>query len=957
MDHYENKKLRAALDRSREPAGHTAHRFTEEIDFACRLADTLDRDKGRWAKLIADARRLVADAAAGGEPARVEKAVGQAEELLAPIGKVAKTYTIHCVGHAHIDMNWQWSWPETVSTTIDTFTTILKLMDEFPGLRFTQSQASVYQILIDHAPDLLEAIRRRVEEGRWEIVAAQWVEGDKNLASGESLARHLLYTRRFMREQFNLSPEELPIDWEPDTFGHAVTIPSIVSRGAVSRYYLCRGGHFDKPPVFWWKGPDGRRVLVFHEITWYGGPIVPQATDPALQFCKQTGLKDWMYVYGVGDHGGGPTRRDIRRVLDMDTWPIFPNFRFGVAGDYFNLLEAHGDRWEELDCELNFEFPGCYTSQSAIKKANRYGEHLCEQAETAATLAYRTLGHEYPAAALRRAWIDTIFGHFHDILPGSGLRETREHHAGLFQNTVATTGAVKTRALRGLAAEVNTDLAATTVAPDGAAENTRETVGSGMGRGVELGTPSHVAHVDGPPCAFVVFNPTAWPREEVVPVTLWDVPDAAPLIARGPDKALIAIQQVGKGHYWSHQYVDLLVPVRVPPLGYAAHVVEQGEAPPAARELRHIGAAHETWGFRAGPLGLENEFLAVEFDAGSGGIRSLVDKQSGRQLADPDNPMALLEYVIERPRSMTAWVIGDVGRRTCPVAMQSFGPENNGPCEASMIGKLRIDDSSLTVRFVLRAGQPWLGIEVAGTWLQRGGREIGTPALRMMFPMALSEARATYEAPFGAIHRDQTAGEEVPSLRFADVTGRVPGSQARAGCTLLNDCKYGHSLDGSTLRLSLIRSSYDPDPLPEIGEHKIKMALSPHGKAPADADLIRLGAAFNHPLQVVATDVHAGRLPSASPAAACRAPGVILSAIKKAEDDDAVIFRLFETAGKDTAAQVTLDASLLGEAATAVEVDLLERDLPASTAKTTAGGFRVSLPAHGIASVKVTFTE
>ena len=165
-----------------------------------------------------------------------------AESLLAPLGAAAKSYTIYCAGHAHIDMNWMWSWPETVGVTIDSFTTVLRLMEEFPQFIFGQSQASVYRIVEEHRPDMLERIAARVREGRWEVTASHWVEGDKNIASGESLCRHLLYTRRYMQELFGLTPEDVQIDWSPDTFGHAHTVPSYLARGGVRYYYHHRPG-------------------------------------------------------------------------------------------------------------------------------------------------------------------------------------------------------------------------------------------------------------------------------------------------------------------------------------------------------------------------------------------------------------------------------------------------------------------------------------------------------------------------------------------------------------------------------------------------------------------------------------------------------------------------------------------------------------------------------------------
>ena len=186
-----------------------------------------------------------------------------------------------------------WPWPETVAVTNDTFTTVLKLMDEFPDFRFTQSQASVYALTKKYNPELFEQIRKRVAERRWEVAAVHWVEGDKNLASGEALAHHLLYTRQFVKEHFGLEPEDSAIDWEPDTFGHAETMPAIVARAGVRHYYMCRGGSFEKPPVFQWEAPDGSRVLVNYETAWYLNRIGPHLAKTVIEFSKQTGLKDW----------------------------------------------------------------------------------------------------------------------------------------------------------------------------------------------------------------------------------------------------------------------------------------------------------------------------------------------------------------------------------------------------------------------------------------------------------------------------------------------------------------------------------------------------------------------------------------------------------------------------------------------------------------------------------------
>lgn len=966
------EQLKCDLTNITAAAGHPVERFLAEIELAEGL-DKLQKPRiARWSRLIDRAWKIVGEAASSGKAANLEKAVRHVEEILSPIGKAAKKYTIHCVGHAHIDMNWMWSWPETVALTNDTFITVLKLMEEFPDFCFTQSQGSVYEIVREHNPELFEKIKQRVAEGRWEIAAAQWVEGDKNLASGESIARHLLYTRRYMKEHFDLEPEDIPLDWEPDTFGHAHSIATIVSRGAVTRYYMCRGGQDDKPPVFWWQGPDGSRILVNLERTWYNDHIGPHNIKGLLSFHEKSGLKDWMLVYGVGDHGGGPTRRDLKMCREMDSWPIFPNLRFSTANKYYEILEAHGEQLPVLDRELNFEFTGCYTSQSRIKKANRLGENAVEQAESAAALAYLALGRSYPGDKLRQAWIDTIFGHFHDILPGSGVAATREYYSGLFQKTAATTGMITTQSLRALAATVDTSFASDACCVP------QHAFTAGVGRGTYFGGISSAGDADAPCRSFVVFNPTAWDRDEVVQFSVWDSGagdiQTKRFVVRTPDNREIPAQRLGRGDYWGHKYVDLSVPVSVAAMGYSTFAVqESGTAVEASEATVGYDAFVEQetdGGVRSkkkerlicasyvGDWAMENDFLAVEFDSTTGGIIKLVDKTTGRNLVSSDTPAGLLEYILEQPGNMSAWVLREPEKRIYPLEVHSFKPKMNGPHAASFEAGFKLNDSTISVEYILKAGQPQLEIAIKTNWLERGGPDIGTPTLRMQFPLALTDARGRYEIPFGSIERDLNAGQEVPALRWADITGKLSGSNATAGCALLNDCKYGYSLDGSTLRVTLIRSSYDPDPLPEMGEHEMRLALVPHGKKLRTDELIRLGSGFNLPLLTISTDIHRGDLPAISgDVVTSKPPNVLVTAIKKAEDEDAVIVRLLETAGKDTTVNIMLDARFMGKVAETVEVDLIERPIAESTARAVNGGISVKVPAAGIASVKVTFAR
>jgi len=939
-------RLRETRQRASHEAQHWLERFLAQAAFAEALCRLHKRRAPAWRKLLARASQQV-DAALGKGVAPLTSAVAAAEQTLSPIATVAKSYTIYCVGHAHIDMNWMWSWPETVATTHDTFGTVLRLMDEYPEFHYSQSQASVYAIVERHNPEMLRRIRARVRQGRWEVTASHWVEGDKNLVSGEALCRHLLYTRRYMQRLFGLTPEDIVIDWSPDTFGHAATIPSYLVRGGVRRYYCCRPGDAATRPVaFRWRAPDRSEVLVFRDPTWYNGKATPEMTSALVAFCEATGLRSWMHVYGIGDHGGGPTRRDIERILDMDAWPVFPNVTMSSTRPFYEELEKARAKLPVLQEELNFEFTGCYTSQSLIKKDNRFAESQLCDAEVAAALAWAALGRPYPGDALREAWQKTLFSHFHDILPGSGVHDTRTYTHGLFQEIAAASGMAETEALRALAGRVDTAFGGSDKEPPGPASFVRSAIGAGVGFGSVSGQVSAAEQTAGQGARpFVVFNTLAHQRSGVATVTVWDnAPEGArkitdiPFSVLTPSGKTVPAQRVADGHYWGHDYVTLAFPVEpVPGFGYAAYVVREQESP-AGRPLARMGKH----------LVLENDRIRAEIDAADGTIRRLVDRESGTRVIDPRRHAGVLEFGIERPHGMSAWRLDEMGPKKLPT-VKTFGLAANGPHLARADVGLRLGRSEFTLRYELRANDPNLYITLDGTWFERGTPRKGVPNLSIAFPLALQKAAGRYEVPFGAIDRKRNNGEEVPALRWAQISG-IAGTKP-AGCLLVNDSKHGHSLEGSTLRLTLIRSSYEPDPLPEIGHHTVRLALSPFaGKLPV-ADAIRRGATLNQPLRAIGTDVHEGPLPRTGRFLSVGPDNVVLSSLKKAEDRDGLIVRIFETRGRKTTARIRVDRKLLGTLRSAAAVDVLERPVTKSGLKRTGNSVSVPVPARGMATV------
>ncbi|HPS52787.1 MAG TPA: glycoside hydrolase family 38 C-terminal domain-containing protein [Phycisphaerae bacterium] len=655
----------------------------------------------------------------------------------------------------------------------------------------------------------------------------------------------------------------------------------------------------------------------------------------------------------------------------MNSWPIYPNFRFATTREYYEILEKNAADFPVVNDELNYEFTGCYTSQSDIKKVNRLSECLLERAEYSAVLADTVLGKKnYPYEELREAWRATLLGHFHDILPGSGVKATREYSSGQFQNTAATAGMIITNSLRAVAKEIDTSFA-------GVDEPSKDDVqfGAGMGLGgAHCGGISSACHVSGNKRGVVVFNPVACRRNEVISVTVWDAEHddvhTEQFTACTADGLKIPAQRLNSGQLWGHRYVDIAVPVSVPAMSYSSLVLESvpDELPLPANApgysylqktdfvagVRSLAAERPLAGYHVGTFGMENEFVRVVFDRASGGIVELVDRSTGINVVSPEKPAALLEYVMERPAGMSAWLIREAKKSICPLELTSFAPIQYGPHTAAYEGVYKVGNSTIKVRYSLSAGESQVRIAIQADWMECGGPQIGVPALRLRCPFAVNNAVGTYEIPFGSIKRKPQPAQEVPSQKFVDVTGKCLNGKI-GGCAVFNDSKYGYCLDGSTLTCTLIRSSYEPDPLPEQGKFEMKFSLQPHGRELSVAELMHAGAAFNQPLQIVSTDIHVGHMPAnGNEAISCMPDSVIITGVKKSEDEDAIIVRLLETQGKDTIAKVKLNHDIFGQFKTAEEIDLLERSLGNAVLKIMRDGyFSIKMSANSVASVKL----
>jgi alpha-mannosidase len=277
----------------------------------------------------------------------------EAQAKLERLNPWLKQFSIRAVGNSHIDMAWLWPWTETVEVVRNTFRSALDLMAEYPDFKFTMSSARTYEWMEEKYPDLFREIQQRVKEGRWEVIGGMWVEPDLNMPAGESLTRQILVGKRYFQEKFGV---DVKIGWNPDSFGYNAQLPQIYKKSGIDYFVtqkLLWAHEFTTFPykLFYWQAPDGSRLLTYFPHD-YASSIeaVPLAQDvsvwaPSIYGQKFTPVPEIMHLYGVGDHGGGPTRTMLDNAVQlMAPHAVFPKLEFSTASAFFSDLEKKCQR-------------------------------------------------------------------------------------------------------------------------------------------------------------------------------------------------------------------------------------------------------------------------------------------------------------------------------------------------------------------------------------------------------------------------------------------------------------------------------------------------------------------------------------------------------------------------------------------------------------------------------------
>ncbi len=816
------------------------------------------------------AKRVDTDALERGDVPGFRESLAAVRAELPPIAAFVHSYTLHFAANAHIDAAWLWRDKETVEVCRNTFTSVLHMFDVRPDFTYTQSAAAYYDWMERFAPDVFKKIRARVADGRWEVVGGMWVEPDCNLPSGESWARHLLYSKRYFRQKLGA---DVKIGWNPDSFGYNANIPEFYANAGIDGFLTQKIGWNEKTVfphrVFFWEAPDGSRVLTYFPFDYVNEVDDPfRLVDWLRQHDANTGFRNMLVLFGVGDHGGGPSLEMLDRIDRLKTLDLFPTIEHGTAGAYFAWLRAQDlskvPVWKD---ELYLEYhQGTYTTQAKMKAANRRDEVLLTNAEKLSAIAGTS------GADLEAAWRGVLFNQFHDLLPGSGIRENYIDAAERYGEAESIGRHVLDAALGALAAKIDTS--------------------------ASKGT------------AVVVFNALGWDRGDVVRVAVPATLTGGVSVFDG-DRELPS-QVVATGRY---EREILFRAPRVPSLGYAVYDLRPRKAS-AATTLTISDDA------------VENELVRVRVDPKTGWVSSIVDKRTGREaLSGPGNRLQILE---DKPEAWDAWNVGLTGTEF-PSTFRGAEVIERGPVRAVL--RLRRDylkpgkkkdfptedfpSSFFTQDVILYAGSDRVDFTTAVDWWEE------KTMLKVAFPVAVASDVATYEIPYGSIERStrmddeaQKAKVEVPAQRWADL------SQDGYGVSLLNTSKYGYDIKGSTMRLSLLRSPIWPDPTADRGKHSIDYALFPHSGRVRDAATVRRGYEMNNPLIAKIESLHRGSLPREHSFLRLSPDALVLTSVKKAEDSRDWVVQWYDAKGEDATAALTFDA----RPSRALKTNFLEED-------------------------------
>ncbi len=787
------------------------------------------------------------------------------EEIIGSIPRACKVFkekmakipnashgNIKFVGQGHIDLAWLWPEHESVRKTAKTMSNVCALMDRYPGFTFAFSQPRLFEMVKDNYPDLYKRVKEKVANGQLEIVGNTWVEMDSNIPSGESLVRQILYGRQFYLNEFGKCSD---VFWMPDVFGYSWALPQIIKKAGMKYFYTSKLINNDDNrfphSLFNWKGIDGTTITAYLQRLNYNGDICAKTINTLYQRYDQKSIHDEAFMtFGYGDGGGGPSYQMLEREKRLRNCPGLPGIEMATSQEYFEGTDKVVDEIPVWNDEMYYEFHrGTYTSQANTKKNNRKNELLYRNAEMSAVVAKVYSAQEYPYDAFLKGYKKLLSNQFHDIIPGSSINSVYKDADASYAMIKATGEEIFNNAVSSILSKIEVE---------------KDDI--------------------------VVFNFLSWSRKGNVCLDISSIINDNQNEFTVYDKNNNTIPSMVYEKNGTH-FIEFVADA--PPLGYSIYSVK----PMKPEQRSEVFVSNDR---------MENKYYVIELNSKCN-IVSIYDKVNRREcLAGESNILKIFE---DKPGGETAWNI-DLEYQNKEWSLDSVSAAEVLHSE-TVKGVLRIkrafNKSTFTQDIVIYSDTDRIDFINYVDWQET------EKMLKAEFNTDILSSKAAYEIQFGTIERpthgntsfDKTKFE-VAAHKWADL------SEGNYGISLMNDCKYGYDISDSRMRITLLRSAIDPDPVADKGYHEFTYSLRPHFGNWASSETVNAGYELNVPLHAVLSEKQssANSLPTTFSFVECNSKNIVVDTIKCAEDKDGVIIRVYESSGTKTRGAISYNMPL-----------------------------------------------
>lgn len=769
-----------------------------------------------------------------------------------------KPPTIHLICNAHLDPVWQWRWEEGCGEALSTFATAAELLEEHPQLVFNHNEAVLYRWVQEHAPELFRKIQALVKAGRWCISGGWFLQPDVNLPDTESLIRQITTGRAFFREHFGVAPR---VAYNFDSFGHSAGLPQLLVRSGYEMYLHMRPQAQDLPlpsDLYRWRGLDGSEILALRIVV---GLYHTERDNIVSRLEEGVALalrlnRDVPVFWGIGDHGGGPTREDLQRIDEFVGREMRVKIVHSTTERLYDALKAPGCQAPVVEGELQRVFTGCYTSLARLKRQAVKSLASLVQTEALRTATWWQRNQEYPQPALDEAWRDHLFNDFHDILPGTCIESAEQDALALYGKVSETV-----RRLR-------------------------------LGAAVALNA--------GPPqrlyIPVTVLNANLSCTR--VPIEVEAMLDLRP---KWSGKWHLQLRTLdGEGVACQEEHPEALLPFN----GWRRKVVFMADLP-------QLGVKHYHLEIREGEPVQQSAApsLAHGTDAQTGLLTS-VDAGGGRECLCMPLPKALVVADTGDSWGSDLWSYRNVvGQFECEAG--SVRVIERGPIRTITESVHRFGASRLVLHTVAYSGWPVLEFRLRIYWQEERKR------LKLAFPTVFRTPTILCEVPGGAVYRPAD-GQEHSHRRWLLLEGAV--GERPTALAVVHDGFHGFDFQDGEIRLSVLRSAaycheqgfkIEDRPLRKFmdqGVHEARLLVAAGDPTAVRESVAGLAdwlssppAVYSHlPIGQTAGD----KLAATPSLLRVSPPSIRLQACKQSFDGEAAIVRLQEMAGQPTSANL-----------------------------------------------------